>query len=136
VKQKQPRQRCLEHMLDKSQRAISAAKTHLAEGDYDFASSRAYYAVFYLLQAALLTKDLTFSKHSAVISAFNQHFVKTGAFPKEFGRKIDRLFRDRQIGDYDYELAISDEEAQEDVTDAEKIANLLEEWLKEKQHIL
>jgi len=126
----------LEAMVDKSQRAICAAKTHLAEGDYDFASSRAYYAVFYLLQAVLLIKDLTFSKHSAVISTFNRHFVKTGVFPKEFGQKIDRLFRDRQIGDYDYEVVISDEESQEDVIDAEKIAKSLEEWLKEKQHIL
>lgn len=37
----------LKAMIDKSQRALKAAKEHLAEGDADFASSKAYYSVFF-----------------------------------------------------------------------------------------
>jgi len=39
-------------------------------GDHDFSISRAYYAMFYL---ALLTLDLEFRRHRAVISALAQH---------------------------------------------------------------
>ena len=65
------------------------------------------YAAFYAIEAILLTKDLVFSKHSAVIGAFSQHFVKTAIFPKEFTRLISRLFRQRQLGDYEFELSPS-----------------------------
>lgn len=91
----------LQLMIHKSARSITAAQSNLEEGNFDFASSRAYYAAFYAIQAALLTKNLSFSKHAGVIAAFNQHFVRTEVFPKEFSKLISRLFRERQIGDYD-----------------------------------
>ena len=34
----------LQRMIRKAQRSLAAAKRHIEEGDYDFASSRAYYA--------------------------------------------------------------------------------------------
>lgn len=60
-------------MLNKATRALSSAQRQLEAEDYDFASSRAYYAVFYSLEAILLTKGLSFSKHSGAINAFNRH---------------------------------------------------------------
>jgi len=63
-------------------------------------SSRAYYAVFHIMQAALLTKNLTYKKHSGVISAFSKQFIKTGIFPKEFARYIKSLRSDRETSDY------------------------------------
>ncbi|MEQ8224403.1 MAG: HEPN domain-containing protein [Candidatus Eremiobacterota bacterium] len=44
----------LKLMVSKSIRSLSSAKKSFNEGDYDFASSRAYYAVFYLIEAMLL----------------------------------------------------------------------------------
>lgn len=83
----------LQLMTQKAFRSIAAAYRNIEEGDYDFASSRAYYAAFYAMEAVLLTKKLSFSKHSSVISAFNQYFVKTNIFPKEFSKLISRLWR-------------------------------------------
>ena len=91
----------LQLMIGKAFRSIAAAHRNIEEGDYDFASSRAYYAAFYAMEAVLLTKGLAYSKHAGVISAFNQHFIKTDIFPKEFSKLITRLFRERQTGDYD-----------------------------------
>ena len=108
-------------IIAKADRSLAAAHDHLKKGDADFASSKAYYAVFHSMQAILLTKKLSFSKHSGVIAAFNQHFVKTGIFPKEFSSMIEQLFKDRQIGDYGYEFGINKEEAAEDIEFAEKI---------------
>jgi len=85
----------LKAMLDKGERSLRAAEDHLAKGDFDFASSKAYYAVFHLMQAALLTRGKTYAKHAGVISGFSEQFIKTGTFPSEFGETIQRLRKDR-----------------------------------------
>ena len=54
------------------------------QGFHDFATSRAYYAMFYVAEALLLGEGLTFSKHSAVIAAFGKSFVKRVAFRNAF----------------------------------------------------
>jgi uncharacterized protein (UPF0332 family) len=82
----------------------------------------------------LLTQGLSFSSHKKVISAFGEHFTKTGIFPREMGREFNRAFEKRQLGDYEYELVISKSEAQEIMQSAnqfvEKIAEYLETKLK------
>jgi uncharacterized protein (UPF0332 family) len=108
-------------MITKAERSMTASRRLYNEGDYDFAASRAYYATFYMMQAALLTKQITPSQHGTVISRFNEHFVKTGIFPKEFGRFISRLFRERQTGDYGYSITIDQVESEEDIKFAEQI---------------
>ena len=115
----------LQQMIRKAFRSLKAAQRHIEVGDYDFASSRAYYAAFYAMQAILLTRNLSFSKHAGVISAFNQYFVKTAIFPKEFSKIISRLFRERQTGDYGFDLSISQHDAQEDVQIAEKVVQAI-----------
>jgi uncharacterized protein (UPF0332 family) len=115
----------LQQMIRKAFRSLKAAQRHIEEGDYDFASSRAYYAAFYAMQAILLTENLSFSKHAGVISAFNQHFVRTATFPKEFSKIITRLFRERQAGDYGFDLSISKHDAQEDIQIAETVVRAI-----------
>jgi uncharacterized protein (UPF0332 family) len=65
-------------MLQKAMRSLIVAEKLIFDGDYDFASSRAYYGAFYAIEAILLTKSISFSKHAGVISGFNQYFIKTG----------------------------------------------------------
>ena len=81
------------------------------------------------MEAILLTIDLVFSKHSAVISAFNMHFLKTRIFPKEFSKLIARLFRERQIGDYEFGSSIEYEDAKDNISVAEKIVDAIENHL-------
>lgn len=125
----------LQPMLQKAWRSIAAARKHVEEGDYDFASSRAYYAVFYALEAVLLTRGLTFSKHSAVIAAFNQHFVKTAVFPQEFSKFISRLFREREAGDYEFDLSIQAGEAEEDIRIAGQVLEAIVAYLTQEGFI-
>ena len=105
----------LQAMIEKGHRALQAAQDHLANGDFDFASSKAYYAVFHLMQAVLLTKGKTFSKHAGVISGFSEHFIKGGTFPATFGGAIQKLRKDRELGDYGYQLSVDPKESASDV---------------------
>ena len=69
--------------------------------------------MFYATEAVLLTKDLSFSSHKGVISAFGEHFVKGDVFPRDMGKELNRAFEKRQLGDYEYTFVISKEEAEE-----------------------
>jgi uncharacterized protein (UPF0332 family) len=59
-----------------------------ADGDFDGAASRAYYVMFDVAEALLLSRGLAFSSHSAVISAFGREFANTGAVPRECHRHL------------------------------------------------
>jgi len=105
------------------------------EGYCDFASSRAYYAIFYVMQAALLTKEMAYRKERAVIRAFNRDFVRIGIFPKEFGNMVARLYRQRWIADEQYERRIGKAEAKADLKEAEEIAGAIMDYLIKEDFI-
>ncbi len=100
-------------LIERAKRYLKSSKMLLDDGDYESSVSRAYYAMFYTAEAVLLTKNLSFSSHGGVISAFGEHFVKTDIFPKDMGRDINRAFEKRQLGDYEYTFVISKDEAEE-----------------------
>lgn len=107
-------------LIDKSKRSINAAKRLHEEGDFDFAASRAYYALFYISEALLLVKQKSYSKHSAVISAVHEHFIRTNELPKDFHKTLNRAFILRQQGDYLCTTKITKEIAQKIIKDVEK----------------
>lgn len=100
-------------LLEKAGRSLSSARRMYGDKDYDFAVSRAYYTMFYCAEALLLTKDLTFSKHSAVISSFGKEFVKTGIMEKKMQTYLMDAFDARQRGDYDFIGCPTKEECEE-----------------------
>lgn len=57
-------------LLQQASDSLAAARALLDLGYAGFAASRAYYAMFYIAEAFLEGEGLSFSKHSAVISAF------------------------------------------------------------------
>ena len=119
-------------LIKKAHRYLKSAEILLRDKDFESSVSRAYYAMFYCAEAVLLTKNLSFSSHKGVISAFGEHFVKTGIFPKEFGRELNRAFEKRQIGDYEYTSLISDEEAEEILNNGMQFVNTIEDWLSKQ----
>ncbi|MCP5049279.1 MAG: HEPN domain-containing protein [bacterium] len=119
-------------VIDKSQRAIKSAKREFNAEDYDYACSRAYYAVFYLLEGVLLLDNKRFTKHSAVISVFNRDYVKTRVFPVEFSKHIKYLLKRREIGDYSLSIRVEEEDAQNSIAKAEEMFEVISKYLNEK----
>jgi uncharacterized protein (UPF0332 family) len=100
-------------LLKKAKDNLEAAESLFKTGFYDFSASRIYYAMFYMTEAVLLTKNLSFSKHTAVIAVFGKEFIKTGVFPKILHRYLADAFDLRQLGDYGSSGSISKDKAQE-----------------------
>jgi len=122
----------IKSLIKRAKRYLKSAEILIKEGDYESSVSRTYYAMFYPVQALLLTRNLSFSSHRGVISAFGKYFIKTGIFPKDMGRELNRAFEKRQIGDYEYTFVISEEEAVEILTNGRKFIEDVCKYLKEK----
>lgn len=120
----------LEEIIRKAERSLNAAVTLFEENSSDFAVSRAYYSMFYMAEAVLLTKKLSFSKHTGVISGFNQHFVKARIFDYKYYEMLRYAFEQRNIGDYRFETHISKETAQKVINDAREFLGVVREYLE------
>ena len=85
-----------ESLVARSRRYLKSVKLLIKAKDYESAASRAYYAMFYVTEALLLAKGLSFSSHKAVLSAFGEHFVKAGIFSRDLRRRLrTHLKKDR-----------------------------------------
>lgn len=52
-------------LIDKAKDSLGAARILIRDGYFDFAASRAYYAIFYIAEAMLLQLGLSYSKHDS-----------------------------------------------------------------------
>jgi len=125
----------IEALLVKAKRSLNASKNLMERGDYDFFISRAYYSMFYCAEALLLTKDLKFSKHSAVISFFGREFVRSGLLSNELYGNLLKGFRKRQIGDYEVLNLPILEDAGELTHEAEIFVEATEIYLRKAWYI-
>jgi uncharacterized protein (UPF0332 family) len=118
-------------LLEKAQRAIQAAQTLLDAGNLpDFATGRAYYAMFYVAEALLEEKSLRFSKHGGVHGAFGEHYVKTGILDAKFHRWLLNAFDQRIEGDYGPEVIAVTEDAKKLIAQAEEFLAVARNYLE------
>lgn len=112
-------------LVKKAIRSVESARHSLSGGYPEHAVGRAYFAMFYVVQAFLEGEGMAFSKHSAVISAFGQHFARAGRVPREFHRYIIKAEELRRQGDYWLDLP-GKEEAEEQISHAQEFLELAE----------
>ena len=118
-----------EGLLQKAARRIRSARVLVAEGDYDSAVSRAYYAMFYVAEALLLSKGLAYSKHSAVIAAFGKELAKEGVLPVELHAYLREASDARNVADYQAYSDLTEEAAVIHISRAERSVAVGEEVL-------
>ena len=114
-----------EFLVQKSQDSLRAAKILAGENLADFAASRAYYAMFYIAEAFLVGENLSFSKHSAVISKFGELFARTGKIDPKFHRYLIDAEQIRLKGDYDRSERLTAEDAKLLIERAEEFLELV-----------
>lgn len=116
-------------LLRKAQNSLRAAKLLDSNNLIDGAASRAYYTMFYVAQALLMDKGLTFSKHGSLIAAFGQHFTKTGLVPAHFHQYLIKGFNKRITGDYAINSTLTKTDVATMISQAEEFLALAEQML-------
>ncbi len=119
--------------IENADESLSVAQLDL-DNDFNAAAiNRAYYAIFYAANALLATKKLARSKHSGVLAAFRQHFVKTGLLPSELSEIYGQVMDDRHESDYDIMSATSREDAVIDIQQARHFVDEVRAWLRREK---
>mgnify|MGYP006309728585 CR=1 FL=1 len=126
----------LTDLVEKAGRFLRTAERAASDGDYDSCASRCYYAMFFMAEAALLTKQLQASSHRGIINMFGKHLVKPGIFDKHLGSVLNNAYDKRLVGDYAVGLAITREEAKHLLSETrdfvERVREYLDQWMDEK----
>ncbi len=70
--------------MKNAQEMLDVAEELFRNNHYNSACNRAYYGIFYAASALLYSKGKSYGKHSAVLAAFRQYFIKTGELDKKW----------------------------------------------------
>jgi uncharacterized protein (UPF0332 family) len=116
-------------LIEKAERFLSTAEQALGSEDYDSCVSRCYYAMFFMAEAALLTKNASASSHKGVMSMFGEHFVKTKIFERNLGKVLNDAYDKRLVGDYGVGFTVNKDEAHDLLQTAQNFVQNLKNYL-------
>ncbi len=108
---------------------LTDARIMYDNGRYKNALNRGYYSIFHSIRAVCALDGFDSSKHSGVISYFNQNYVKTEIFPKELSKLIRYASENREKADYLDFFVASKEEAEKQIKRAEKFTDEIGKYL-------
>lgn len=118
--------------VEKCQEDIATAREDLERGRHRAAVARAYYAVFHIASAALLTIGIERAKHSGIESAFSEFLIKPGLIEPEYGDIYRRARRLREDQEYADDFArLDDAQVAQILSQAERFIARLEHYLRQ-----
>jgi uncharacterized protein (UPF0332 family) len=123
--------RTIDAYLARSHEEIDTARLLFANGKYKVALTRAYYAIFYVASAMLLSEGIKRSKHSGVQSAFRQSFIKAGVIEAEYSDIYGAARDARELSDYELWFMPAEEFTETIIADAERFVARMEQYLRE-----
>lgn len=117
------------YRLEKAKECLNAAEYLIEPEEYLTILNRAYYAIFHAIRAVFAIEGVDRKKHSGVISYFQQNYVKTGIFDKEFSRIVQEAFEVRQESDYEDFFVISKEDSITQYENAQRFVEEIEKYI-------
>lgn len=109
-----------ERLFSKAERFLSDAALLYQAARLESAASRAYYALFFVAEALLAARELSYARHRAVIAAYGAHFAKTGLLDPRFHRLLLDASADRQLADYAADASLLPERIERYVREGEE----------------
>ncbi len=119
----------------KAETFLRSTQLLIEANDFDSAVSRAYYAMFYMTQACLLSQNVRNDTHAGNAQKFGELFIKTEIFPRAFGRYLSYAMEKRSRGDYDIFLEINLDVAQDLLQTAVLFKDSLKEYLEKNGYL-
>ena len=120
------------HRFNRAKEELQTAELLLRNADFRSSINRSYYSIFHAIREVNALDGFDSSKHSGVISYFNQEYVKTGLFEKEVSKIIRNASELREQADYEDFYEASQEEAVDVFEQATRFISVVEVYLREK----
>jgi len=115
------------YRLERAKNTLLDAKKYSEDATSESTVNRIYYAMFYAVNALLIAKGLSSSKHSGVRALFNKEIINSGLIEKHLGKFYSDMFDRRQQGDYKDFVKFVKEDVKEWIKKAEEFMDKLEE---------
>lgn len=119
--------------MSNAQEMLAVAQENLSNGHTNSACNRAYYGIFYAASALLFSKGKTYGKHSAVLAAFRQYFIKTGEFDKKWGDDYKVVMESRHTADYELYDNLEQEAVVVIIDKAREFVEEVRKWLQKRE---
>ena len=120
----------VQKLLNLADESHHAANVMIQNGIARFSAAQSYYTMFYLMEALLLTKGMSFSSHSAVVAAYGKQFAKTKVLDPKYHQRIIIAQKRREVGHYGQDNEdVTDEEARESFQWAEEFMRVVKAYL-------
>ncbi|MBQ9591694.1 MAG: HEPN domain-containing protein [Paludibacteraceae bacterium] len=117
------------YRIERAHETLSEVPFLTAQGFYNTAVNRLYYACYYAAVALLTKHHIVANAHAGVKTMLGLHFVSKGIISKESGRAFTHLFDCRQRGDYDEFVYSTKEEVEELLPKAQKFIEEIDKLL-------
>jgi hypothetical protein len=121
--------------METAQEMLDVADENFKAKHYRSACNRAYYGIFYAASALLFSKGKSYGKHSAVLAAFRQYFIKTGEFDKRWSADYEFIMDSRHTADYDLYDFLEEDDVIKVIAKAKEFVEEVKKWFQ-KQNLL
>jgi len=120
------------YRIDKARETLTDAGLY-ADGVSSISTvNRIYYAMFYAVNALLITEGKFSAKHSGVRALFNMEFVKPGIVDVGNGKFYSEMFDARQEGDYKDFVLFNKEDVEVWLKKAEGFIDVIDALVRER----
>lgn len=123
----------IRYRIQQAQQALQETEVLYHASLFLGAINRAYYAMFYAIQALIVLQNEVTSKHSGAIAFFDRELIKTGIFSKNLSRSLHLAFDRRQMNDYGEVSLFSQADVEVALTEAKEFVEAVEEYLNKKK---
>jgi len=118
------------HRLQRAKETLKEAADIIAIKHWHAAVNRLYYACYYAVTALLIQNGFATGTHKGAIGLFGLHFVKTGIISKEQNKFYQKLFINREKGDYDDWFELEEQDVLPLLAPAEQFIETIERLIK------
>jgi uncharacterized protein (UPF0332 family) len=119
----------VKYRLARAFETLDEAKLLATSDHWNAVANRLYYAAFYAVCALLISKDINYKSHNGVKKAFHEHFIKNKLFSIQYGILYNRLFNNRQEGDYIDFQQFSNEEIEPYISETKELVETINAFL-------
>ena len=119
----------MKYRIEQSKECLKSAELLVREGAFRDAANRSYYCILHAMRAILALEKFDSKKHSGVISAFRQKYIKTGIFAAYFSDIIGDAFEVRGDSDYEDFYVVSQQQISEQIENAKLFLKAVEKYI-------
>ena len=120
------------HRLQQARECLQSAELEIAAKIYRTAANRSYYCIFHAMRALLALDEFDSKKHSGIIAAFRQRYIRTKIFPSNYSDIVGDAFDVRIDSDYEDFYLISKDDVAAQIENARAFLSAVEGYLAPK----